>query len=179
MTQIAIHIISYQYTSHHTCPLLLPVGNVNKRKLHHNKALLCAYWRRSRAWPSQMNYTVSPCQWSRMYACVGAFAHRRRLTIPHAWPTCVRSLSCVRAACVRVYDAACVAVLHVHSRMCVNVLRAYVDVVIRVRAVPSIFHASFSRLFACSGPLHFIFNMTRINAIDVYYKLCIKLTWTL
>ena len=76
----------------------------------------------------------------------------RRLTIPHAWPTCVRSLSCVRAACVRAYDAAYVAVLHVHSRMCVNVLRAYVDVVIRVLAVSSIFHASFSRLFACSGP---------------------------
>ena len=69
-------------------------------------------------------------------------------------PTCVRSLSCVRAACVRVYDAAYVAVSHVHSRMCVNVLRAYVDVVIRVLAVPSIFHASFSRLFACSRPLH-------------------------
>ena len=64
------------------------------------------------------------------------------------------SLSCVRAACVRVYDAAYVAVLHVLSRMCVNVLRAYVDVVVRVLAVPSIFHASFSRLFACSGPLH-------------------------
>ena len=26
MTQIAIHITSYQYTSHHTCPLLLPVA---------------------------------------------------------------------------------------------------------------------------------------------------------
>ena len=63
------------------------------------------------------------------------------------------ALSCV-CVCSRVYDAACVAVLHVHSRMCVNVLRAYVDVVIRVLAVPSIFHASFSRLFACSGLLH-------------------------
>ena len=81
----------------------------------------------------------------------GGRAGVRRLTIPHAWPTCVRSLSCVRAACMRVYDAAYVAV---HSRMCVNVLRAYVDVVIRVLAVPSIFHAIFSRLFACSGPLH-------------------------
>ena len=64
----------------------------------------------------------------------------------------LRALSLV-CACVRVYDAAYVAVLHVHSRMCVNVLRAYVDV-IRVLAVPSIFHASFSRLFAFSGPLH-------------------------
>ena len=53
--------------------------------------------------------------------CVGVRACVRRLTIPHAWPTCVRSLSCVRAACVRVHDAAYVAVLHVHSRMCVNV----------------------------------------------------------
>ena len=89
--------------------------------------------------------------------CVRAYGGRacvRHLTIPHAWPTCVRSLVCVCSvrACSRVYDAACVAVLHVHSRMCVNILRAYVDVVIRVRAVPSIFHASFSRLFACSGP---------------------------
>ena len=39
-------------------------------------------------------------------ASVRAFAHRRRLTIPHAWPTCERSLSCVRVACVRVF--ACV-----------------------------------------------------------------------
>ena len=84
----------------------------------------------------------------------GGRACVRRLTIPHAWPTWVRSLSCVLAACVRVYDAAYVAVLHVHSRMCVNILLAYVDVVIRVLAMPSIFHASFSRLFACSGPLH-------------------------
>ena len=82
----------------------------------------------------------------------GGRACVRRLTIPHAWPTCVRALSCVRAACVRVYDAAYVAVLHVQSRMCVNVLRAYMDVGIRVLTMPSIFHASFSRLFACSGP---------------------------
>ena len=66
----------------------------------------------------------------------------------------LRALSLVCACGVRVYDAAYMAVLHVHSRMSVNVLRAYVDVVIRVLAVPSIFHASFSRLFACSGPLH-------------------------
>ena len=53
------------------------------------------------------------------------------------------ALSCMCAACVRVYDAAYVAVLHVHSRLCVTVLRASMDVVIRVLAVPSIFHASF------------------------------------
>ena len=89
-------------------------------------------------------------------AGVRAFAHRRRLTIPHAWPTCVRSLSlsCVRAACVRVFACVrcrmrgCLACALTH----VNVLRACVDVVIYVRPVPSIFHANFSRHFACSGP---------------------------
>ena len=87
-------------------------------------------------------------------SCVCAYGGRacvRRLSISHAWPTCVRSLSCMRAACVRVYDDAYMAVLHVHSRMCVNVLRAYVDIVIRVLAVPSIFHASFSQLSPVPG----------------------------
>ena len=70
---------------------------------------------------------------------------------------CALYCVCVQRACVcsRVYDAAYLAVLHVHSGMCVNVLRAYVDVVIRVLAVPSIFHASFSRVFACSRPRNF------------------------
>ena len=105
MTQLAIHITSNQYTYHHTCPLLLPVSNVSKRKSHHHKALLCAYWRRSRAWPSQMNYTVSPCQWSRMYACVCAFTRERLLMIPCAWPSWVRPHVCVRMAGVRAFIA--------------------------------------------------------------------------
>ena len=37
-------------------------------------------------------------------SCMCSYGGRacvRRLTIPHAWPTCVRSLSCVRTAGVR------------------------------------------------------------------------------
>ena len=112
-------------------------------------------------------------------ACVRAFVVLRYRMFGRL--ACALSRVCVQRACVcsRVYDAAYVAVLHVHSRMCVNVLSAYVDVVIRVLAVPSIFHVSFSRLFACSGPLHqykVVIIITRINTIDVYYKLCVKLT---
>ncbi len=132
MTQLAIHITSNQYTSHHSlCPLLLPVSNVSKRKSHHHKSLLCAYWRRSRAWPSQMNHTVSPCQWSvstsacvrsRVNAClwcrvrphvcvrmagVRAFVVLRyRMRGPLA---CALSRVCVRRACVRCRIHGCLA----------------------------------------------------------------------
>ncbi len=135
MTQIAIHITSYQYTSHHTCPLLLPVSNVSKRKSHHHKVLLCAYWRRSRAWPSQMNHTVSSCQWSVKYKCVCAFARERLLMIPFAWPSWVRPhvCVCVWRACVRSssYDTACVANLRALSLVCASGVRACVRCRIR------------------------------------------------
>ena len=63
-------------------------------------------------------------------SCVCAYGGRacvRRLTIPHAWPTCVRSLSrvCVRRACVRASVRACVRSSS-YDTACVANLRALV-----------------------------------------------------
>ncbi len=130
MTQLAIHITSNQYTSHHRlCRLLLPVSNVSKRKSYHHKALLCAYWRRSPACPSQMNHHVSPCQWSgSMNACVRSRVNAFLLYRVRGHLECALMCACVWRACVRSssYDTACVAHLRALSLVCACGVRACV-----------------------------------------------------